>query len=108
MTLSTSGIIVSCVEIGGIYWLSFVFNLLITILAFAYARDLKVIRNQMFITPLIMISSQPQTIVQIVEQQQYLNPSNGWQPPPDYYSIPSNAWEPPPDYNSALNTNPNY
>jgi hypothetical protein len=59
----------------------------------------------MFTTPIFMISSQPQTIVQRAQQQQYSSPSNGWEPPPDYNSIPSNGWQPPPDYNSALNTN---
>jgi hypothetical protein len=105
MASTTSGSFVYLVKNGGIYWLSFVFNLLITILSFAFATDLNVIRNQRSTTPMFMIPSQSQTIVQMAQQQQYSSPSNAWEPPPDYNSIPSNAWEPPPDYNSALNTN---
>ncbi len=89
--LCTLGSIVYVVESGPIYLLCLDFNLLTAILAFAYARDLNVIRNRRSTTPIFMIPSQPQTIVQRAQQQQY--------------SSPSNAWEPPPDYNSALNTN---
>jgi hypothetical protein len=84
MTLSTFGSLITSLQTADIYWLYLVFNLLITVLAFAYARDLMIIRNQMFATPILMSPSQPQTVVQMAQQQQYSSPSNGWQPPPDY------------------------
>ncbi len=85
MTLSTFGSIIYSIISGGIYWLDLVFDLLITVLAFAYARDLMNIRNQMF--PIPMTPSQPQTIVQMAQQQQNSSPSDGWEPPPDYNSV---------------------
>ncbi len=82
MTLTTFGSLITSLEAPDIYWLYLVFNLLITVLAFAYARDLMIIRNQMLTTPISL--SQPQTIVQMAQQQQYSSTSNGWKPPPDY------------------------
>ncbi len=84
MTLTTFGLFVS-VKRGDIHWLYLVFSLLITVLAFAYARDLMIIRNKMSTTPIFMSPSQPQTIVQ-TQQQQYSSPSDGWEPPPHYNS----------------------
>ncbi len=81
MTLNTFGLVVFAIKIGSIYLLSS----LIAILAFAYARDLTIIRDQMLTIP--MSPSQPQTIVQMAQQQQYSSSSDGWGPPPDYYSV---------------------
>ncbi len=100
MTLTTFGSLITSLEAPDIYWLYLVFNLLITVLAFAYARDLMIIRNQMFTTPILMSPSQPQTIFHLAQQQQYSSPSDGWEPPPDYNSSLSDGWQPPPDYNS--------
>jgi len=74
-------------ESDGTYWLYSVYDLLITVLAFAYAIDLNAIRDQMLTTPILMSPSQPQTIVEMAQQQQYSSPSDGWEPPPDYYSV---------------------
>ncbi len=87
MTLSAFVFVMYSIKSGGIHWLYLVFNLLITVLAFAYASDLDVIRNQMLTTHIFMIPSQPQTIVEMAQQQQYSSPSDGWQPPPDYNSV---------------------
>jgi hypothetical protein len=50
MTLNTFGSINNAIKTP-MYWCSFVLSLTITILAYAYASDLKTIRNQMFETP---------------------------------------------------------
>ncbi len=84
MTLTTFGLFVS-VKRGDTHWLYLVFSLLITVLAFAYARDLMIIRNKMSTTLIFVIPSQPQTIVQ-TQQQQYSSPSDGWELPPHYNS----------------------
>jgi hypothetical protein len=84
-TSITFGLFVHSFKRGGIHWLYLVFNLFITVLAFAYARDLMIIRNKMSTTPIFMSPSQPQTIVQ-TQQQQYSSPSDGWEPPPHYNS----------------------
>jgi O-antigen ligase len=81
MTLSTLGSIDNAIKTP-VNWCSFVLSLTIAILAYAYARDLNTIRNQMFETPAFVI--QPQTVVHMSPGQQYT--SGGWQPPPAYNS----------------------
>ncbi len=80
MTLSTLGAIFNATE-APVYWLSFVLGLAITILAYAYARDLKTIRNQVFGT--LELVAQPQTVVHMPPGQQYT--SGGGQPRPSAY-----------------------
>ncbi len=89
MTLSTLGSIYNAIKTP-VYWYSFVLSLTITILAYAYARDLNTIRNQMFVTPVLV--AQPQTVVHMPPGQQYT--SGGWQspPPPAYNSGPYKSY----------------
>jgi hypothetical protein len=87
MTLSTLGSIYNSIQTP-VYWYSSILNLLITILAYAYARDLNIIRNQRFATPIFVSPSQPQTVVHMAPGQQYTSSSGGWQPPPAYNSGP--------------------
>ncbi len=73
--------------------LSLCLNISISICSFFCAREIRIVRNQRSTTPIstAIYPTQPQTIVQMAQQQQY--------------SSPSNECDPPPDYNSAVNTN---
>jgi hypothetical protein len=95
MTMSTFGSINNAIKTP-VYWCSFVLSLTITILAYAYASDLKTIRNQMFETPAFVIH--PQTVVHISPGQQYMSPEQQYISPGQQYT--SGGWQPP-AYNSG-------
>jgi hypothetical protein len=69
--------------------ISLCLNIIITVCSFSYARDIRIVRNQRSTTPIstAIYPTQPQTIVQMAQQQQYSSPSNECDPPPHYNSV---------------------